>query len=130
MLRPATVTVPLVGRSKPAISASSDDLPEPDGPVSATSSPGSSVSDTPSTATILPGWTRRTSSTTTRAPPGVAPLRPGCTPGSATGTDPVVVVPGATPLDADLDAEREPVADGARRPRERGIAHDAHERVR
>jgi hypothetical protein len=34
---------------------SSDVLPEPEGPVRTTNSPGSSVSETPSTATIGPG---------------------------------------------------------------------------
>jgi hypothetical protein len=34
---------------------SSEVLPEPDGPVRTTNSPGSRVSETPSTATIGPG---------------------------------------------------------------------------
>ena len=40
------MTVPLVGWSSAPMSDSSDVLPEPDGPVSATNSPGSSVSET------------------------------------------------------------------------------------
>ena len=47
---------------------SSEVLPEPDGPVRTTNSPGSIVRETPSTATTGPGCTRRTSLTTTRAP--------------------------------------------------------------
>ena len=49
---PATVTVPLVGRSRPAMRLSSVDLPLPDGPMTATASPGASSRLTPSTA----GW--------------------------------------------------------------------------
>ena len=37
--RPATVTVPAVGRSSPAMRLSSVDLPLPDGPMTATTSP-------------------------------------------------------------------------------------------
>ena len=37
---PATVIVPLVGRSRPAIRFSSVDFPLPDGPITATASPG------------------------------------------------------------------------------------------
>jgi hypothetical protein len=47
---PATVTVPLVGRSRPAIMFSSVDLPLPDGPITATASPGAICMLTPSTA--------------------------------------------------------------------------------
>src|SRR5438067_13366174 len=65
---PSTSMRPDVGASRAPISDSSVVLPEPDGPVSATNSPGSSVSDTLATATTGPGWTRLTSSTTTRAP--------------------------------------------------------------
>src|SRR5215469_14548428 len=47
---PATVTVPLVGRSRPAIRFSSVDLPLPDGPMTATDSPAATSKLTPSTA--------------------------------------------------------------------------------
>jgi hypothetical protein len=47
---PATVTVPLVGRSRPAIMFSSVDLPLPDGPITATGSLGAICTLTPSTA--------------------------------------------------------------------------------
>src|SRR6188472_172055 len=65
---PSTSTVPELGRSRSPMIESSEVLPEPEGPVSTTNSPGSRASETPSTATIGPGCTRRTSSTTTRAP--------------------------------------------------------------
>src|SRR5262249_50785178 len=64
----STSTVPDVGRSRSPMIESNDVLPDPDGPVSTTNSPGSKVSETPSTATTGPGCTRRTSRTTTRAP--------------------------------------------------------------
>ena len=41
---PATSTTPPSGSSSPAMHASSVDFPEPDGPMTATSSPGSAVS--------------------------------------------------------------------------------------
>ena len=44
---PATAMRPAVGRSSPAATIRSEDLPEPEGPVSATVSPGGTVSDTP-----------------------------------------------------------------------------------
>jgi len=47
---PATVTVPLVGRSRPAIMFSNVDFPLPDGPITATDSPGGICMRTPSTA--------------------------------------------------------------------------------
>ena len=47
---PATVTEPLVGRSSPAIRFSSVDLPLPDGPITATASPGATSRLTPATA--------------------------------------------------------------------------------
>ena len=50
--RPWTSTEPEVGRSSPAIKFSSVDFPEPDCPSKATNSPGSMVSETPSTARI------------------------------------------------------------------------------
>src|SRR5436190_1316432 len=46
----------------------SEVLPDPEGPVRTTNSSGSMVSETPSRATTGPGCTRRTLSTTTRAP--------------------------------------------------------------
>src|SRR6516164_3308464 len=49
---PATVTVPLVGRSSPAIMFSSVDFPLPDGPITATDSPGAICMLTPSTAGV------------------------------------------------------------------------------
>ena len=47
---PATVTAPLVGLSRPAMRLSSVDFPLPDGPMTATASPGASSRLTPSTA--------------------------------------------------------------------------------
>jgi len=44
------VTVPLVGRSRPAIMFSSVDFPLPEGPITATASPGAICRLTPSTA--------------------------------------------------------------------------------
>ncbi len=44
---PAIATRPAVGFSSPAATISSDDLPEPDAPVSATLSPAATASDTP-----------------------------------------------------------------------------------
>src|SRR5690348_1361549 len=76
---------PLVGASSPPIIASSEVLPEPLGPVSATNSPGSRVSDTSATETIGPGWTRETPSTTTRAPETAR--RPGSAVSSAMNAD-------------------------------------------
>jgi hypothetical protein len=49
---PATVTVPSSGRSSAPIRCSSVDLPEPDGPDTATAAPGAISSDTPSSAAI------------------------------------------------------------------------------
>ena len=53
--RPAIVTEPLVGRSSAPIMCSIVDLPEPDGPTMATSSPSSIVSDTSRSACTPPG---------------------------------------------------------------------------
>ena len=50
---PATVTVPLVGRSSPAIRLSTVDLPLPDGPIKATASPEATCRCTRSTAAQL-----------------------------------------------------------------------------
>jgi hypothetical protein len=47
---PATVTVPLVGLSSPAIRFSSVDFPLPDGPMTATASPGATCRFTSSSA--------------------------------------------------------------------------------
>jgi hypothetical protein len=51
---PATVTVPRVGRSRPATRLSSVDLPLPDGPMTATASPAAISSRTPSSAGLPP----------------------------------------------------------------------------
>ncbi len=48
--RPATTTRPASGRSSVAATASRLDLPEPEGPATATSSPGATLSDTSSRA--------------------------------------------------------------------------------
>ena len=50
MSSPAIVTVPLVGLSSAARMCISVDLPEPDGPITATSSPGITASETPRSA--------------------------------------------------------------------------------
>src|SRR5690606_8986848 len=96
-------------------------LPEPDGPVSATNSPGSSVRDTSSSATTSGGWRRPTRSTATRAPRA--------SPASAEDTDAPVEVLAPLPADRHGDAERERVADRARGPQDR-VAVAAAERVR
>jgi hypothetical protein len=51
---PATVTVPLLGRSSPAIRFSSVDFPPPDGPITATASPAATARSTRSTARLPP----------------------------------------------------------------------------
>ena len=50
MSSPAISTVPLVGLSRPAIVCMSVDLPDPEGPMTATSSPGRTLSETPRSA--------------------------------------------------------------------------------
>ena len=52
--RPATVTIPVVGRSRPAIRLSSVDLPLPDGPMMATTSPAVTLMLTSATAGRAP----------------------------------------------------------------------------
>src|SRR6476619_876379 len=98
----STVTDPLVGWSSAPIRDSSDVLPEPDGPVSATNSPGSIVSVTSATATTGPGWTRDTASAMTRAP--------SC---SVTDLDGIVEVGDPPAADADDDPQRQRHADRA-----------------
>src|SRR3954451_13384452 len=108
MSSPSTSTRPAVGRSSAPIIDSSDVLPDPDGPVRATNSPGSSVSETSWTATISPGCSRRTCSAPTRAPwgpePGVVVV---C---SAMYTDHVIEVLAAAALDLHdhPEGQREP----------------------
>ena len=53
---PATVTVPVVGRSSPAMRLSSVDFPLPDGPMMATTSPAATSRLTSATAAGAPGW--------------------------------------------------------------------------
>ena len=50
MLSPAITTSPDVGLSSPARMCIRVDLPEPDGPMTATSSPGRTTSETPRSA--------------------------------------------------------------------------------
>src|SRR5437868_10817861 len=102
------------------MSDSSDVLPEPDGPVRATNSPGSRVSETSATATTGPGWTRPSWSATTRAPRGSRSLA---------DTNRVVEVDAALALDRDDDAQRQREADRPARPDERPVAHAALERI-
>src|ERR1700752_4001923 len=85
-------------------------LPDPDGPVRTTNSPGSRVSETSSSATTGPGCTRRTCSTTTRAPraPVDSPL----------DTDLVVEVL-LVVLRFDHDPELDPNPDRSPRPADR-----------
>src|SRR5215472_9308934 len=65
---PAAYTRPLLGRSRPPSSASSVDLPPPDGPVMATNSPGATSNDTCSSAATCtsPDLNRRLTSSTRR----------------------------------------------------------------
>ena len=61
--RPPATILPSVGRSSPPIRDSSVDLPQPDGPMIATNSPGAMLNDTPRravTATSPMRWTRTT----------------------------------------------------------------------
>src|SRR5689334_21581833 len=59
-----TVTSPAAGRTAPAITHSSDDLPAPDGPVRASRVPGGTTRSTSSTATRLPYRTATPRTTT------------------------------------------------------------------
>ena len=61
-----TRTEPDVGRSNPAIMFSRVDLPQPDGPITATASPVRISSDTPSRAVVSPYSLRTLSSRTTQ----------------------------------------------------------------
>ena len=54
--RPATVTVPVVGRSRPATRLSSVDFPLPDGPMTATTSPAATLMLTSASAGGAPAW--------------------------------------------------------------------------
>src|SRR5215211_6509140 len=99
------------------MSDSSDVLPEPEGPVSATNSPGSSVSETLATATTGPGWTRDTASTATRAP---------C---SAMDLDGIVEVHAALAADTDDHPQLQRDPHRAARPGERAVAHAPLERI-
>ncbi len=54
--RPATVTVPALGRSSPAIRLSSVDLPLPDGPMTATTSPAATPMLTSASAGGPSAW--------------------------------------------------------------------------
>src|SRR5258707_3553075 len=65
--RPATLTDPEVGASKPAATIRSEDFPDPEGPSNATASPGSTASVTPLRMLTAPAAlanVRRTSSST------------------------------------------------------------------
>ena len=61
--RPAMRTVPPSGSSRPPRHARSVDFPEPDGPTIATTSPRSTVSETPRNASVSssPVWKNRSS---------------------------------------------------------------------
>src|SRR3954465_6536024 len=109
--------LPLVGWSRAPISDSRDVLPEPEGPVSATNSPGSIVSETSDTATTGPGCTRDTASAATRAP---------C---SAMDLDGIVEIDAALAANAHDDAQRQREAHGSPRPGERAVVHAPLERI-
>src|SRR5947209_5923125 len=104
------------------MSDSSDVLPEPDGPVRATNSPGSMLRETSHTATTGPGWTRPRPSVTTRAPTGAGR--------SAVDTHRVIEVDAALVRDPDDHAQGQREADGPPRPDEGAVAHAALEGVR
>ena len=53
---PATVTVPAVGRSSPAIRLSRVDFPDPDGPLIAATSPAATLMLTSMSAGLPPSW--------------------------------------------------------------------------
>src|SRR5919201_3986838 len=127
MSSPSTSTVPSVGRSSAPISDSSEVLPDPDGPVSAVKSPGSSVSEIPSSATIESWGTRRTSVTLTCAPP--RPVAPAAGSTSASDTDPIVELLRAAPPGMHHDSEDQPVPDGPSRPDDRPVPVASPERI-
>ena len=82
--RPATFTDPDVGRSSPPMRLRRVDLPEPEGPTTATSSPGRMVRLTPARAATGggPGYTLVTSDSSREGDPGASAA------GGADGTAP------------------------------------------
>ncbi len=68
MVSPATFTVPPSGSSSPARQASRVDLPEPDGPTTATISPAPTARETPRSASVSSSavWKKRYSSCASR----------------------------------------------------------------
>src|ERR1700685_2339816 len=93
---PSTVTEPESAASKPARMRSAVVLPQPDGPSSATSSPGAISSDRPARARTAPKWRVRGGRGTGAAPsagPAGAPAapkgrrRPGGAPGAPAGEE-------------------------------------------
>ena len=73
MSLPSTMTDPVSADSKPATMRRAVVLPQPDGPSSATSSPGAISSDSPSSARVVPNERLRSCSSTL-----VPPLRSAC----------------------------------------------------
>jgi hypothetical protein len=63
---PSSRTLPWLGRSSPAAMAISVDLPEPDGPTTATRSPGSMAKSTPRRISTGPAADGRVSQTPSR----------------------------------------------------------------
>src|SRR5689334_8184759 len=94
MSPPSTLMVPASGRCRLPIMFSSVLLPQPDGPFSATNSPGSIRSDASRTATTRPNCFE-TPSTTTSAPPAA---RSRTAWASASSTDEILVPAGAAEL--------------------------------
>ena len=98
--RPATRTVPMVGRSSVPAMASSVDFPDPDGPTTATSSPAPIV-ERDATGARRPGRPGMLLGHVQRVPPrSLAPPPPWCPvrcPPPLTCTRPPAKIPAATP---------------------------------
>ena len=99
MSLPSMMTDPASADSNPATMRSAVVLPQPDGPSSATSSPGAISMDSPSSARVVPNARVRSCSSTL-----VPPLRPACPMPSAAAAFLAVLV--VISLPAFLDVRR------------------------
>src|SRR3954468_19524922 len=108
---PAIVTDPLVGLSSPARMCMSVDLPEPEGPITATSSPAATSSETPRSAStaVAPSPYRRTTSRARTTVPCCA----GAGAPSSTTTMPSRLLPRADEPEPGGDREERPDEGGA-----------------
>src|SRR5260221_552065 len=116
---PATRTVPDVGRSSVPAMASSVDLPDPDGPVTATNSPAPMLTETERSATTggEPGC-RLVTSISSRALtvlPRSPPAPPGAPEAGAAGAGPMArAVPGVVALEGSTIDTASPARTGGR----------------